>query len=128
MLLLDTHAFVWLASDQTQLTAAGTSAVRAAAGALCISAITGLEIALLVKRGRLQLPLAAADFVERAARQHGIEEVPVDLAIALHSAALPDIHNDPFDRLIVATALTRGCPVLSKDTVLPQYPGLTVLW
>ena len=128
MLLLDTHALVWLASDQAQLTVAGKAAIRAAAGSLCISSITGLEIALLVKRGRLDLPLPPAEFVERAIRQHAIEEVPVDLAIALRSAVLPDIHNDPFDRLIVATALARGCPVLSKDTVLPQYPGVAVLW
>jgi PIN domain nuclease of toxin-antitoxin system len=128
MLLLDTHAFVWLASDQTQLTAAGKAAIRAAAGALCISSITGLEIALLVKRGRLELPLPPREFIERALRQHGIEEIPVDVEIALRSAALPDIHNDPFDRIIAATALNRGCPLLSKDTVLPRYPGMTLLW
>jgi PIN domain nuclease of toxin-antitoxin system len=128
MLLLDTHAFVWLASDQTQLTPAGKAAIRAAAGALCVSSITGLEIAILVKRGRLSLPLPPGVFIERALRQHAIEEVPLDLVIAMRSAALPDIHNDPFDRLVLATALTRGCPVLSKDTILPQYPNVTVLW
>lgn len=128
MLILDTHALVWLASDQAHLTAAGKSLIRAAAGALCISSITGLEIALLVRRGRLDLPVPARAFVERALQQHGVEEIPVDVTIAMGAVDLPDIHNDPFDRLIIATALTHACPVLSRDAVLPRYPGLTVLW
>lgn len=128
MLLLDTHALVWLASDQTQLTSAGKACVRQAAGRLFVSSISSLEIALLVKRGRLELPLAPQAFVEASLHQHGVEEVPVDTAVAVASVALPDLHNDPFDRIIVATALARGLSVLSKDTVMPHYPGLTVLW
>jgi len=52
----------------------------------------------------------------------------MDTAIAVASAGLPDVHNDPFDRIIAATALSRGLDVLSKDTVLPRYPGLNVVW
>jgi PIN domain nuclease of toxin-antitoxin system len=128
MLLLDTHALVWLASDQRQLTPAGKVCIRQAAGRLFVSSISSLEIALLVKRGRLELPLAPQLFIEQSLRQHGIEEIPVDTAIAVACAALPDLHNDPFDRIIAATALARGLDVLSKDTMLPQYPGLTVVW
>lgn len=128
MLLLDTHALVWLASDQTQLTPAGKECIREAAGRLFISSISSLEIALLVKRGRLELPLPPQPFVEQSLHQHGIEEIPVDTAIAVASAALPDMHNDPFDRIIAATALAHGLDVLSRDAVLPQYPGLTVVW
>jgi len=128
MLLLDTHVLVWLASDQSRFTAAGKACVRQAAGRLFVSSISSLEIALLVKRGRLELPVQPQAFVEQSLRHHGIEEIPVDTAIAIASAALPDLHNDPFDRIIVATALVRGLDVLSKDTILPGYPGLTVIW
>jgi PIN domain nuclease of toxin-antitoxin system len=44
------------------------------------------------------------------------------------AAALPDIHNDPFDRILASTALIHGLELLSKDTVLPRYPGLSVIW
>lgn len=128
MLLLDTHALVWLASDQAQLTPTGEACIRRAAGRLFVSSISGLEIALLVKRGRLDLPLPPQAFIDESLRQHGVEEVPVDTAVAVASVALPDLHNDPFDRIIVATALARGLVVLSKDTTLPRYPGLTVVW
>lgn len=128
MLLLDTHALVWLASDQDQLSDRGKSIIRDAAGRLFMSAISSLEIALLVKRGRLQLPMPAELFVFETLRQHGITEIPVDCTIAMGAAVLPDIHNDPFDRILVATAIARRLDLLSKDTVLPTYPGLRVIW
>jgi PIN domain nuclease of toxin-antitoxin system len=128
MLLLDTHALVWLASDQEQLTNQGKSLIRQAAGGLFISAISSLEIALLVKRSRLELPLPPDRFVAECLRHHGITEIPVDSTIAFGAAALPDIHNDPFDRIIASTAIVHRLDLLPKDTVLPQYPGLRVVW
>jgi PIN domain nuclease of toxin-antitoxin system len=128
MLLLDTHALVWLAADQDQLTDRGKAVIRRSAGRLFMSAISSLEIALLVKRSRLALPLAPERFVAESLRHHGITEMPVDSTIAMAAAALPDIHNDPFDRILAATALVHRLELLSKDTVLPRYPGLSVVW
>lgn len=128
MLLLDTHALVWLASDQRLLTEHGKDAIRQAAGRLFMSAISSLEIALLVKRNRLELPLRPEQFVAESLRQHGITEIPLDSKIAMAAAALPDIHNDPFDRILAATAIIHGLDVLSKDAVLPKYPGLKIVW
>ena len=128
MLLLDTHALVWLASDQKQLTALGKARIREAAGSLFMSAISSLEIALLVKRERLELPLPPERFIAESLRHHGITEIPIDTTIAVAAAGLPDIHNDPFDRIIAATAIANRLELLSKDKVLPQYPGLTVVW
>jgi PIN domain nuclease of toxin-antitoxin system len=128
MLLLDAHALVWLASDQEQLTSRGKTSIREAAGRLFISAISSLEIAILVKRGRLELPLPPERFVGECLRRHGITEIPLDSAIAMAAASLPDIHNDPFDRILAATAIIHRLDLLSKDTVLPRYPGLRVTW
>ena len=87
-----------------------------------------MEIALLVKRRRLWLPLLPERFVVECLRQHGITEIPVDSTIAMAAAALPDVHNDPFDRILAATAIVHQLELLSKDTVLPRYPGLRVSW
>lgn len=128
MLLLDTHALVWLASDQEQLSGRGKALIRDSAGRLFMSAISSLEIAILVKRSRLQLPLPPERFVVECLRHHGITEIPVDSTVAMAAAALPDIHNDPFDRIIAATAIVHRLELLSKDAVLPRYPGLHVAW
>lgn len=128
MLLLDTHALVWLASDREQFTDRGRALIRESAGRLFMSAISSLEIAILVKRSRLQLPVPPERFVAESIRHHGITEMPVDSTIAMAAAALPDIHNDPFDRILAATAIVHRLELLSKDTVLPRYPGLRVVW
>ncbi|OGV72097.1 MAG: hypothetical protein A3K18_21300 [Lentisphaerae bacterium RIFOXYA12_64_32] len=102
MLLLDTHAFVWLASDQSHLTRKAVAAIRESADGLHMSSITALEIGLLVKRARLRLPVGAVEFVTGAIAQHGIHEIPVDIAIAHSAVDLPDIHNAGLCRRVLA--------------------------
>ena len=128
MLLLDTHVFVWLASDLDQLPKTARQAIQRHAGKLHFSAITSLEIGLLMKRGRLLLPLPGREFVRRAAEHHGIREIPVTSDITFRATVLPDIHNDPFDRILVATAQLGGLELVSKDRTLHRYPDLRVLW
>lgn len=128
MLLLDTHALVWLASDLSKLPTATRKILRAHAGDLLVSGISGLEIALAVKRGRLELPDHPEAYVSRALDQHGIREIPVTAAIGCRAAALPDVHNDPFDRIILATAQLHHAVILSKDGWMTRYPDIDVVW
>jgi PIN domain nuclease of toxin-antitoxin system len=128
MLLFDTHVFVWLASDQQQLTTRVADAIREHAEELYMSAVTGLELGILVKRGRLWLPLPVDEFILCAMKQHRIQELAVTWRIAHRSSTLPDIHNDPFDRLLIATAQLKGLTLVTKDRVIARYPGVTTLW
>lgn len=128
MILLDTHALVWLASNPAQLSKAARDAIRKNPAALHVSVVSAWEISLLVKRGRLELPLPAAEYVERAVRHHGLIELPLGRHIAQDAVALPDIHNDPFDRVLVAECLARGLTLVTCDQVIPRYPGLRTVW
>lgn len=74
-------------------------------------------------------PIASTLRTERSAAVAAAPTSPlVDSTIAMAAASLPDIHNDPFDRILAATALVKRLDLLSKDTVLPRYPGLRVIW
>jgi len=128
MLLLDTHSFIWLASDTEKLSGKAREVIREESDALFLSGISGLEIALAVKRQRLELPTTPATFLKKALLHHGIRQIPVTAGIGCNSANLPDIHNDPFDRIIIATAQLYGMRVLSKDTVFARYPDIEVVW
>lgn len=128
MLLLDTHAFVWLVSDQEQLTTDALNAVSANAGRLHLSSVSGLEIGLLVKRERLELPASPDVFMRQGMAQHGVQEIPMTWEIAYRSSCLPELHNDPFDRIIIATAQLNGMDILSRDQMIPTYPGTRVIW
>ncbi len=128
MILLDTHTFVWLASDPARLSKPAYEAIGKFQTGLLLSAVSGWEIALLYKRGRLLLPVAPEVFLERAVARHGIHELPVTRQRALEAVSLPDIHNDPFDRILIAEALGRKCQIITKDSVIPTYPGVSAVW
>lgn len=128
MILLDTHVFVWLASDPKQLSAAAIRLIERNPEALYVSVVTAWEIALLVKRGRLELPLPPGEFVSRAIRHHRLIDLPLERRVAERAVALPDIHNDPFDRILAAECMERGGTLVSRDSILPRYPHLRVVW
>ncbi len=128
MLLLDTHALIWLATDLSQLTDTAKSAIRFHASELHVSAITALEISLLTKCGKLKWGQTPLSFFERALKHHGVKEVPIDSGIAWASAQLPAIHRDSFDRIIIATAQAYGMTILTKDRTIPTYPKTKVVW
>jgi PIN domain nuclease of toxin-antitoxin system len=128
MTLLDSHTFVWLASNQKELSAKAAVAIKKDLDSLFISVVTAWEIALLYKKGRLHLALPPPEFVERAIRHHGVQELPLTREVSMASVSLPDIHNDPFDRILVAEALQHRCRLVTKDTKIPLYPGVVTIW
>jgi PIN domain nuclease of toxin-antitoxin system len=121
-LLLDTHAVLWWQAEDRRLSKAARKAI-ATADVVWVSAASGWEVAIKTALGRLRLTepfaatLAADDFTE----------LPVTLTHAARLVALPNLHADPFDRLIVAQALVEGATLVSKDEALGAY-GVPVLW
>jgi PIN domain nuclease of toxin-antitoxin system len=128
MTILDAHAFVWLASNQGELSAKAFSAIKKDKSSLFISVVTPWEIALLCKKGRLLLPLPAREFVEVAMRHHGVQELPLTGEVVMGAVALPDIHSDPFDRILIAEALKNKCRLVTKDETISLYPDVGTVW
>lgn len=128
MVLLDTCVLLWLASEQSALTERVKKILLDHAGNLYISSITAFEIAIKVKKVKMELPLPTAEWIQEALRLHGIEEIPINAEIAVASASLPNIHNDPCDRIIIATARVHNMVVVTPDKTIPQYPGIETVW
>ncbi len=128
MLLLDTCTFFWLTSRQQELSPAARDSIARNAEALYVSAISGLELALKHHDGKLHLPTPAPIWFPAALAAHGLQVVPVTADIAIASALLPRIHNDPFDRILLATASLRAMTIVTPDREFPKYPGAQVLW
>ena len=91
-----------------------------------VSAITGFEIGIKVAKGKLSLPSRPAEWLATAIAHHDLRELPVDMAATVRSTELPAIHADPVDRIIIATAETRGLPVVTADAVFASY-GIEVV-
>ena len=128
MILLDTHAFIWLASNSRNLSAKAKHLITANASRLHISVVSAWEISILVRKGRLELPLSPEQYVEEAIEHLSLLEIPLTREIAQRSVMLPDIHNDPFDRVLVAQCLSKPFTLISADKLIAQYPGIHVVW
>jgi PIN domain nuclease of toxin-antitoxin system len=129
VILLDTHALLWWALDPDRLSATATATVREMEqqGGYA-SSISIWELAVKVKRGKLQLPIAVEEFARRIERGGVVELVPVDTATWLRSSSLQWEHRDPADRVIVATALMKRVPVLTRDETIQAFPGVVHVW
>ncbi|MEO8585687.1 MAG: type II toxin-antitoxin system VapC family toxin [Acidobacteriota bacterium] len=125
-ILLDTCTFLWLTAGSRELSPTARRTFRSEDNELFLSAASAWEIALKHAAGRLKLASTPALFVPKERGRHGIEELTVTEADALSAGALPELHRDPFDRLLVAQALARGFQILTPDKLIARYPVQTI--
>jgi len=131
VIVLDTHAWLWWISNPELLGERAAEAIAAARGRreLFISSISVWEVAMLVQKGRLQLALDVRDWLARCEALPFLRFVPVDNAIAVQATRLPgELHGDPADRIIVATALSLGAALVTKDEKLQHYSSISTIW
>lgn len=129
MIVLDTHALLWWALDPAQLspTATNTMAQAETRGGYA-SSISIWELAVKVQSGKLKMGVPIDELARLIERNTAIELVAVDLSLWLSSLALPWEHRDPADRIIVATALSRGLPLLTKDELIRGANLVPTIW
>jgi len=129
VIALDTHALLWWALDPAQLSETAREAVAEMEqrGGVA-SSISLWELGLKVKRGQLDLGITIEELARRLERSGPARVVPVDTTVWLRSLALPWDHRDSADRVIVATALLHGVPLLTKDQSIHAFSGVRCIW
>lgn len=122
ILLLDTHLLLWAAVEPQRLPSRAQALLEDAQHRLMFSVASIWEIA--IKRGleRADFPLQPGPF-RRDLLDNGYLEVPITGEHAVATMALPPLHKDPFDRLLVAQAMTEGYTLLTVDRKVAAYPG-----
>jgi PIN domain nuclease of toxin-antitoxin system len=122
-LLLDTHVFLWWLADDRRLDSAEREAIRDPENDVYLSAASVWEIVIKQALGRLRIP----EPTSVAALRLGLQPLPITFEHAEATAALPHLHNDPFDRLLMAQARAESLTLVSHDPAIRAYPGLTFL-
>jgi PIN domain nuclease of toxin-antitoxin system len=125
-LLLDTHVFLWLNAAPERLGAVLVE-IEDSRNRLVVSAATSWEIAIEHARGRLPLPDPPERYVPDLIRRIGAEALAIEHAHALGVAALPPVHRDPFDRLLVAQAHSIEATLVTTDKRIAEYPVRTLM-
>jgi PIN domain nuclease of toxin-antitoxin system len=124
VILLDTHVVIWAAMDDPRLGKRARELIEKLdrTNPFCVSAISAWEIALLVQKGRVNLGTPAKTWLLQLMKQQGWRNLPVDFDIAIESVNLPgELHSDPSDRIIIATARLNDCTIMTADRAILAY-------
>lgn len=121
-LLLDTHLLLWTAGHPERLPAPARKLLNNQRHALYFSAASLWEIAIKNTLGRRDFRADARD-LRRRLLDNGYVEIPVTSEQAVNIDALPALHKDPFDRILLAQAITEGITLLTADEQVARYPG-----
>ena len=117
-LLLDTHILLWWLSDDRKLAKDAREIIANPNNDVLVSSASAWEISIKAALGRLEIEL---DDLEDAVLKNGFRPLPIGLRHAITAGRLPNVHRDPFDRMLVAQASVEELRVVSHDRVFERY-------
>jgi PIN domain nuclease of toxin-antitoxin system len=124
VIVLDTHIWIWLVNGNLDRFPASWLPQFEESDRLGVSPLSCYEIALAQQRGRLELDCTAQEWIRQALSLGKIDLLPITDNIAVQAVRLSPVHKDPFDRLIIATALSYNAQLASVDHYFREYPEL----
>lgn|SRR5512139_4159041 len=121
-IILDTCTFLWVISGSGELSSRARELFVDPTNEVYLSTVSTWEIGVKYALGRLPLPDPAEQFLPEQRERHGIESLPLQEEATLHLTRLPELHRDPFDRMLVCQAIVHGLVILTPDRLITQYP------
>lgn len=121
-LLLDTHVFIWLSLTPERLSQQVTDLLMDETNLWFLSLASVWEMQIKRQLGKLSLNLPLPELIASQQQTNGLQLLPIELNHIFTLENLPQFHRDPFDRLLIAQAITEQIPLLSIDTVFDHYP------
>jgi PIN domain nuclease of toxin-antitoxin system len=125
--LLDTHSFLWFINGDEQLSRKAQNAIADPDAIKYISIASFWEIAIKLNLGKLNLDMAYQDLRQQVIT-NGFEILPITFEHTIELSSLELHHRDPFDRIIIAQAITENLIIISKDGIFGKYNKLQLLW
>ena len=126
-LLIDSQVFVWLDIGSPKLPARVKRHLEHTENEIFLSLASIWELQIKESIGKLSMRRSITDLVEAHCAQNGLSVLPIQLSHIAATARLPDLHRDPFDRLLIAQAMTEDLQFVTADAVIEDYP-VQVLW
>mgnify|MGYP005663497079 CR=1 FL=1 len=117
-LLLDTHALLWWLDDPNLLAEGARDAIAEPGNDVFVSSVVAWEIAIKRGLGKLTAPANLQEMLAEC----GFQELPISATHALATETLPFHHRDPFDRMLIAQAISEQATLVSRDAVMDLYP------
>jgi PIN domain nuclease of toxin-antitoxin system len=116
-LLLDTHVLIWALENNSTLSNNARNAIIDGNNMVFVSSVSVWEISIKKAIGKLEIP----DNLHQEIKLHRFTELNINFEHALLAGKLPDIHKDPFDRMLIAQAIIEKLTLVTRDTLIAQY-------
>ncbi len=126
-ILLDTCSFLWISLEPEKISDQAMFAFKNPASTVFLSSVTSWEISIKFHLGKLVLPAAPETFIPTERKSHKMTSLKLAEKDSFHLSKLPNIHKDPFDRILICQAIENGLTVLTSDRYIQQYP-IKTLW
>lgn len=128
MVVVDTHALIWWTERLPDLSQRARELLNQS-NEVVIPAVVAWEVAMLEHRGKIEVDGGALAYIQRAARLSGVRLHPLTPSIAVRAAQLDDsMPRDPADRMIAATAIELGAPLITRDRRVSASGVVEVVW
>ena len=124
--LLDTHAFLWFVSDDNRLSSKAKSIIKDSNNEIYFSAASAWEISIKSKLGRLKLRGNLESFIIEQLTANSFGPLVITISHALYTEKLPQIHKDPFDRIIISQSKVENMVLITSDKKIREYKVPTV--
>lgn len=125
--LLDTHVFLWWITNSGELSKKVREFIADGRNELYLSAASGWEIAIKAQLGRIDFVGDSEKLIPEHMALNAIRGLPVHMSHTLHVYHLPNLHRDPFDRLLIAQARLEEIPIITRDPAISQYE-VDIIW
>jgi PIN domain nuclease of toxin-antitoxin system len=125
--LLDTHVFIWLAGDNSRLSAEVQTALDDRANEVWLSDASIWEMAIKIQLGKLTFPEPFETKIFEALQRTQVAVMPISTRHVAAVSALRLLHRDPFDRMLVVQTQTENCTLVTHDPLMSAY-GIPILW
>lgn len=126
-ILLDTCTLIWLATEPNKVTPAARKLFEDPDNDVFLSVVSCWEIAVKQAAGKLELPQPASKLIPSYRERYGVSSLSLDEEAALYVPRLPNLHTDPFDRMLICQSIVHALAILTPDELIAQYPVRT-LW
>lgn len=126
-LLLDTCTFLWIITDDAELSLSARALFVDPANDVYLSAVSVWEVSVKFTLGKLPLPQLPERFIPDQRERHGIAPLALEERAALYLHRLPSLHKDPFDRMLICQAIQHELTLLTPDPLITQY-AVRTLW
>jgi len=125
--LLDTHAFLWFVSEDNRLSSKAQSIIKNSRNDIYFSAVSAWEMSIKIRLGRLSIEEELEPFIIKQLSENNFSTLSITIFHSIYTSKLPEIHKDPFDRMIVAQSQVEDMPLISKDKNIKKYK-VPVVW